>query len=481
MEHLHHFGLAEDPFRNEPLARFLFETPPQADALRRLDRGVRQGRGLCVLTGEVGSGKSVVVRQLFESLEEEVFEASMLVIVQGAVDSTWVLHRYARQLGIEDPPAEREVLVAALYDRLAIVREDGRHAVLIIDGAQALTARDTLADVCSLLQLEYEERRLLTLVLAGSNRLERGLARDAALSRRVDVRTQLAPLDREATRHYVGQRVARAGGNPAIVSDEAVAALHELAQGSPGLVNVLGDNALYEAFLAGRPAVSRADVERAHADLRWPPADADAASAVAHALGAGEHAAAAMSGDDVGIALRSVAPKPDPAEAEHGLGGPSRGLGEPPASRTAESPFGPPLETDDDASAASASPGDSFHVRASGGGAPPDAARPAGPVPHGPPAPAQGRPTFAPPHATTAVEGAALGDIDSELEAVFEQSAAEPAAPPAARPPMPAAPAPAGGSAAFVTNPDLGVAPAPAGGAGQGEEMDDLFVELVEE
>jgi general secretion pathway protein A len=87
VEHLHHFKLAEDPFRNEPLLRNLFESPQQQEALRRMDRAVRQAKGLCVLIGDVGSGKTVAVRQLFENLEEEVFEASMMVVLNGAADA----------------------------------------------------------------------------------------------------------------------------------------------------------------------------------------------------------------------------------------------------------------------------------------------------------------------------------------------------------------------------------------------------------
>ena len=85
-----------------------------------------------------------------------------------------MLTRFAKQLGIEEPAPEREALLAEVYERLAIIREDGRHAVLIIDDAQALASPETLAEVCGLLKLEYEDRRLLSLVLAGDARARRG-------------------------------------------------------------------------------------------------------------------------------------------------------------------------------------------------------------------------------------------------------------------------------------------------------------------
>lgn len=269
MEHLHHFKLTEDPFRNEPLLRFLFQSRQQQEALRRLERAARQGKGLCVLIGDVGSGKTMCVRQLLENLEEEVFEASMMVVLNGAADATWMLTRFARQLGIEEPARERESLLAEVYEQLAIIREDGRHAVLIIDDAQALASPETLAEVCGLLKLEYEDRRLLSLVLAGTPHLAEALASDPVLAHRVDVRVHLEPLDALTAAAYLAHRVQGAGAPASILEPEAVAALHRLGRGIPGLMNTLADNALFEAFLCGRTAVSPVDVERAHRDLGW--------------------------------------------------------------------------------------------------------------------------------------------------------------------------------------------------------------------
>ena len=269
MEHLHHFGLSDDPFRNEPLPRLFVETSQQRDALRRLERGVRQAKALCVLSGETGSGKTLVVRQLLENLEEEVFEASMMVVLHASADATWMLNRFARQLGIEEPPAERENLLAQVYERLAIIREDGRQAVLIIDDAQALADPATLTEICGLLKLEYEDRRLLTLVLAGTPELFAALTSDLVLAHRVDVNVVLRSLDADTVRSYLGHRIQAAGGDPKIVDDGAFAALHELSRGIPGRANTLADNALFEAFLCGRDRVLRTDVERAHRDLGW--------------------------------------------------------------------------------------------------------------------------------------------------------------------------------------------------------------------
>ena len=91
MEHLRHFQLSDDPFRNEPQSALFNDSGTHKAAVRRLDRAVRQARGLSVLTGEPGSGKTMVVRRLLEGLEDEMFEASMLVVLGESVDPEWLL------------------------------------------------------------------------------------------------------------------------------------------------------------------------------------------------------------------------------------------------------------------------------------------------------------------------------------------------------------------------------------------------------
>ena len=269
MDHLHHFGLAEDPFRNDHHEKFTVETPSQADALRRLDRGVRQARGLMTLIGGAGAGKTMVARKLYEELEEEVFEASMMVVLRGSADTDWLLTRFANQLGVDEPAPEREALIGQIYERLAIIREDGRHAVLVVDDAQGLASRETLTEVCGLARLEYEDRRVLSIVLAGAPSLQHVFASDPLLAHHLEVQVTLPPFGREEAARYLWQRIQLAGGKPQILLPGAVVGLHELSGGAPGRLNTLVDNALFEAFLEGRNQVARSDVERAYEDLGW--------------------------------------------------------------------------------------------------------------------------------------------------------------------------------------------------------------------
>lgn len=266
MEHLQHFGLSQDPFQNEPDLRFYFDGNAHRDAQRRVERGLRQAKGLTVLVGEPGTGKSLLARRLLEGLEEELFEASLMVAVKGNPGSSSFLRRFAGQLDIEEPAGDPATLMGQIYEALAVVREDGRHAVLIVDEADGLSS-ESFCELASLLNLEYEERRLVSVLLVGSLELDAALARESGLLQRVDVRVRLAPLDLDDSSRYLAHRVRVAGGGTALLPGEAVEALYKFSRGRPRLLNTLADNGLFEAFLGSRPAVTAVDVERAASDL----------------------------------------------------------------------------------------------------------------------------------------------------------------------------------------------------------------------
>jgi type II secretory pathway predicted ATPase ExeA len=266
VEHLQHFGLAQDPFSNEPDLRFFFESASHRDAQRRVERGLRQHKGLTLLAGEGGMGKSLLARRILDSLEEEVFEAILLVMMAGAADATGILQRFVRQLGTEDPSADRATLLSQIYEQLAIIREDGRHAVLMIDDAQVMTP-EVFAELGGLLNLEYEDRRMVSMLLIGSPVLDALVQRDASMAPRIDVRVQLHPLSSENAAAYVAKRLASVGASTDLVPVPALDALYKFGRGRPRLINTLADNALFEAYLAGRSRIEPGDVERAAMDL----------------------------------------------------------------------------------------------------------------------------------------------------------------------------------------------------------------------
>jgi len=268
VEHLERFGLSQDPFRNDAQLDFYFESASHAHAKQRLLRCLRQGKELCVLVGEVGTGTTTLARVLFEELDPERFEAGMLVVARG-IEAAWLRTAIARQLGIEDPSPERAAAVRQLYERLVALHEQGRRAIVAIDEAQALAGSEALADLVALLNFEHEETRLLSAVLIGSPALETALTREPALLGRVELRVRLEPLSPPDARAYLAHRIGVAGGNPAILSAEVMDAIAARASGIPRRMNALADNALFEAHLAAHRRATVADVERAARDLPW--------------------------------------------------------------------------------------------------------------------------------------------------------------------------------------------------------------------
>jgi len=278
VEHLSHFGLSRDPFANDSLVSLFFEDEALINAERRLLRGASQGKGLCLVTGCGGSGKTMLVRHLLESLDEEAYEPVLLIPMPGVSDGPWIFDRFARQLGVEEPAEERSTLLGQLYEQLAIVREDGRRAVLIIDEAQVLVDQGLLGELRGLLNLEYEDRRLLTVILAGLPHLAKEMAESVALAERVEIRVEIPSLDPESSVSYLRHRIQGVDGNPAILESGAIDAIVSLASGNPRRLNILADNSLFEAYLAGRTSATVQDVARAASDLGLSLGEADSES-----------------------------------------------------------------------------------------------------------------------------------------------------------------------------------------------------------
>jgi type II secretory pathway predicted ATPase ExeA len=266
LEHLHHFGLSQDPFSNESDLRLYFESPSHRDAQRRVERGLRQHKGLTLLTGEGGMGKTLLARRILDGLEEEIFEATLLVMLPGAADAMGIFQRFARQLGAEEPARDRAGVLGQIYEQLAIVREDGRHAVLIVDDAQVMSPQ-VFAELGGLLSLEYEDRRLMSMLFVGSPELDRQIQNDASLFPRVDVRVRIQPLDLQSSIAYLTHRLQVARARPDLIPPATMEVLCKLSRGRPRRLNTLADNALFETYLAGRMSMEPGDVERAAADL----------------------------------------------------------------------------------------------------------------------------------------------------------------------------------------------------------------------
>lgn len=249
MSYAQHFGFEREPFSNAPDARFYFNSEQHRQSLQRLMYAVDSNKGLAVLIGGIGTGKTTLARRMLDCLPEDRYESSLLVMVHSGITPEWILTRIAMQLGVETPASDRLSLLKQLYDRLLQIEESGRRAVVLIDEAQMLQTRDLMEEFRGLLNLEIPSKKLLNIVFFGLPEVEDCLRLDEPLAQRVAVKYQLHSFTVETTTSYINHRLKIAGAGQAIFSDDAIPAIHRFTGGVPRLINTICDNCLFEAFM----------------------------------------------------------------------------------------------------------------------------------------------------------------------------------------------------------------------------------------
>lgn len=250
MTYLEFFQLSQEPFSNAPVSRFYYDSAQHSQALTRLLHAVSYMKGLSVLVGDIGAGKTTLARRMLDALPEEEYEAALLVIIHSGVTAQWLLKRIALQLGVENPAHEKLALLSQLYQRLLQIYEQGRKAVVLIDEAQMLETRELMEEFRGLLNLEVPERKLISFVFFGLPEIEKNLKLDPPLAQRVAMRFKLEPFNAESTEAYVKHRLRLAGCPRSPFTPDALEAVHRRSGGTPRVINTLCDNALFEAFLS---------------------------------------------------------------------------------------------------------------------------------------------------------------------------------------------------------------------------------------
>jgi general secretion pathway protein A len=260
------FGLTEKPFSITPDPRYLYLSRRHADALAHLIYGISQSGGFIQLTGEVGTGKTTLVRSLFEQLPEE---ADVALILNPELTTQEFLTAIAEELGAT-LPADGSIksLVDQLSGHLLDAHARGRRTVLIVDEAQNL-ATDVLEQVRLLTNLETPKQKLLQIILIGQPELREVLDREdmRQLAQRVTGRYHLEPLSQEETAIYLEHRMKVAGAPGAIFGKSAVREIFRWSKGVPRIINVIADRALLAAYVQDTRDVDRALVKRAATEV----------------------------------------------------------------------------------------------------------------------------------------------------------------------------------------------------------------------
>src|SRR6266849_2588276 len=244
------FGLDRSPFGLTPDPRFLFRSRVHHEILSLLLYGVTTGKGVMVLHGDVGTGKTTLCRALLRELPAE---AQSVLLLNPHLSETELVGAILDDLGLERRGSTRGELMTVLSQHLLAAGGEGKSVVIVVDEAQHMTV-EALEQVRILSTLEAPDRKLLQIVLAGQPELEAKLARPELrqLNQRIAVRSRLRSLSERETFRYVEHRLRAAGLAGSLpFTSAATARVHRYSRGVPRVINLICDRALSTAF-AGR-------------------------------------------------------------------------------------------------------------------------------------------------------------------------------------------------------------------------------------
>ncbi len=262
------FGLREKPFDLLPNPDFLYLSRAHKRALTYLTHGIRERTGFILLTGEVGSGKTTLIRNMIRS---QLRDSVLAKVFNTRVDSLQLLMQINGDFGLETDGKDKSTLLRELNDFLIEQYARRRQSVLIIDEAQNLSA-EILEEVRMLSNLETDRDKLLQIILVGQPELRDILSVPGLmqLRQRIQINCHLQPLSAAEVREYISFRLEKAGNRNALTfSDDAVEAIAAYSRGIPRLINILCDYVMIDAFSAQTRNIDGSTVHELATDLSF--------------------------------------------------------------------------------------------------------------------------------------------------------------------------------------------------------------------
>jgi len=267
--YLEHYGLAEPPFRITPHTDFFFSGANRGATLEALLYAITHDEGIVKISGEVGSGKTMLCRVLMERLPESVV---IIYLANPSLSREDILYALADELGIEIPDNSRAATVMrALQEKLVALYAEGKQVVVLIDEAHAMPM-ETLEEIRLLSNLESNRHKLLQLVLFGQPELNETLARAnmRQLRERITHNFNLEPLVQEDIAQYLDFRMRAAGYHgPSVFAPEAIKRIAKVSEGLSRRINILADKALLASFANGTHQVGTKETEAAVRDSEF--------------------------------------------------------------------------------------------------------------------------------------------------------------------------------------------------------------------
>jgi general secretion pathway protein A len=261
-----YYGLKENPFNVTPDPKFIYLGDNHREALAQLLYGVREKKGFIVMTGEVGTGKTMLIHYLLGKLNGNIRTAYLF---NPRLDSTDFLQYICEDFGLNGQKKSKGEHIAQLHHFLMACYANNENVVLIIDEAQNLDP-ELLEEIRLLTNLETSKKKLLQIILLGQPELNEMLDHPQCrqLKQRVNLRYHLQPLNREETEEYIEKRLKIAGAADShFFPSKAVNKIHKYTKGIPRLINIVCDNALLTAYADDQKIISKSVIREVIRDL----------------------------------------------------------------------------------------------------------------------------------------------------------------------------------------------------------------------
>jgi len=268
--YLEHFGLNEPPFRITPHTDFFFDGADRGATLEALLYAILNDEGIVKVSGEVGSGKTMLCRVLMERLPAEV---ETIYLTTPSLGRDEILYAIADELKLEFSQGRMSVALRELQEHLIRLHAEGRRVVVLIDEAHAMP-EETLEQVRLLSNLETSRHKLLQIVLFGQPELDQALTRPSLrqLKDRITHSFRMRPLSEPEVARYLSFRMRAAGyRGPEVFTPKAIALIARAADGLTRRINILADKSLLSAFSADAHAITARHARAAIADSEFTP------------------------------------------------------------------------------------------------------------------------------------------------------------------------------------------------------------------